>query len=198
MPLRANGEIFIPYVTNMYLKEREVNFMIQGTIVEPSSMGMGYENVNPIFEGQPVQATVQPTAQTHDTENADDLTEQFKGIFDAFADALPKRSQEEKTAKTFFKKFSDYIGSNGFKEELNRKSEETKIPAKELATNFFLKVLGIIGDILGIVVNTVCNIVDTAIHLLSIVLHGAVDVVSKLANGIISVVTLNQTNLKTA
>jgi phage-related protein len=61
-----------------------------------------------------------------------------------------------------------------------------------------LKVLGIIGDILGIVVNTVCNIVDTAIHLLSIVLHGAVDVISKLANGIISVVTLNQTNLKIA
>jgi len=157
--------------------------MIQATVVQPND-NIGYE--------EPFMGTVN---QSVPNENADDLTAQFKGLFDAFADALPNGSQEQKTSKTFFKKFSDYIGSNNFKKDLKEKSEKYGVPAKQLAKNFFLKILGIIGDILGIVVNTVCSIVDTAVSLLSTLLHGAVDVIGKVANGIVGIVTLNQTTI---
>lgn len=126
-------------------------------------------------------------------DNADELTAQFKGLFDAFAQSIPQGTHEAKSAKGFFKKFSDYIGSKSFKDDLEEKSEKYKIPKKQLAKNFFLKILGILGDILGIVINTACSIVDTAISLLSTLLHGAVSIIAKAGNAVARVVSCNQT-----
>lgn len=163
--------------------------MIQGYVV-------GNDNAN-TYADEPINATpVQNTCEgcdIEDEDNAEDLTKQFKGLFDAFAESIPQNSHQEKSAKGFFKKFSDYIGSKSFKDDLEEKSEKYCIPKKQLAKNFFLKVLGIIGDILGIVINTVCNVVDTAISLLSMLLHGAVDVIAKVGNGLARVVSCNQT-----
>lgn len=166
--------------------------MIQGYVV-------GNDNAN-TYADEPINATpVQDACGGYcDIEDAEDnetedLTKQFKGLFDAFAESIPQNSHQSKSAKGFFKKFSDYIGSKGFKDDLEEKSEKYQIPKKQLAKNFFLKILGIIGDILGIVVNTVCNIVDTAISLLATLLHGAVDVIAKVGNGIVRVVSANQT-----
>lgn len=164
--------------------------MIQGYVVGNDI------DVNASY-AEPINATpVQNTCEGCDIEDAnetEDLTKQFKGLFDAFAESIPQNSHQEKSAKGFFKKFSDYIGSKSFKDDLEEKSEKYCIPKKQLAKNFFLKVLGIIGDILGIVINTVCNVVDTAISLLSMLLHGAVDVIAKVGNGLARVVSCNQT-----
>lgn len=161
--------------------------MIQATVV-------GESNYQDPLMGEPIGTPIDTIPNIAPSEE-DNLTEQFKNLFDAFADALPNGSQEQKTSKSFFKKFSDYIGSGSFKSDLKEKSEKYGIPAKQLAKNFFLKVLGIIGDILGIVINTALSVIDTAISLLSTILHGAVEVIGKVANGVARIVTLNQTNI---
>lgn len=166
--------------------------MIQGTIIssETDNANDYYAEPTPI-----VEPTVNPAQEQ---ESAEDFTKQFSDMFNAFAESIPQNSHEAKSSKNFFKKFSDYIGSKKFEDDLNEKSEKYHVPKKQIAKNFFLKVLGIIGDILGIVVNTACSIIDTAISLLATLLHGAVSVISKAGNAIVSVVTCNQTNIATA
>jgi len=176
--------------------------MIQGTIISNGNVNpdAGYE-AYPEYEEQISATTVEeptPTQSISEGESAEDLTNQFKAMFDAFTDSIPNNTHQAKSSKNLFKKFSDYIGSKEFKNDVNEKAEKYKVPPKQIAKNFFLKVLGIIGDILGIVVNTVTSIIDTAVSLLATLLHGAVCVVNKVGNGLASIVTLNQTNLKVA
>jgi hypothetical protein len=170
--------------------------MLQGTIISDgnATVNNGYtaqENIN-------VEPTCSPCGSIPEAENVEDFTAQFSQMFNAFADAIPQGTHEQKSAKGFFKKFSDYVGSKKFADDVNEKAEKYKVPPKQIAKNFFLKVLGIIGDILGIVVNTVCSIVDTAVTLLATLLHGAVAVIGKVGNAVASVVTLNQTNAQIA
>ena len=167
--------------------------MIQGTIISN-----GNTNPNAGYEEYPDYTIEEPTASTTKEESADDLTAQFKSLFDAFSESIPNGTHQAKSSKNLFKRFSDYIGSKEFKDDVNEKAEKYKVPPKQIAKNFFLKVLGIIGDILGIVVNTACSIIDTAISLLATLLHGTVTVVSKVGNGLVSAITLNQTNMQTA
>lgn len=157
--------------------------MIQGTIINGNANNQPYDYTD--YNNNMEQSV---------DNSAEDLTNQFKAMFNAFADNIPNDSHEAKTAKNMFKQFSNYIGSNDFENSVNEKAEKYKVPPKQIAKNFFLKVLGIIGDILGIVVNTVCNIVDTTVTLLATLLHGAVSVVGKVGNGLVSVISLNQTN----
>jgi hypothetical protein len=142
---------------------------------------------------------VEPTCGSiPEAENVNDFTAQFSQMFNAFADAIPQGTHEQKSAKGFFKKFSDYVGSQKFADDVNEKAEKYKVPPKQIAKNFFLKVLGIIGDILGNVVNTACSIIDIAVTLLATLLHGAVSVIGKAGNCLVSVITMNQTNMQTA
>lgn len=161
--------------------------VIQGTVV---GNGNNVIDDNAIYT-EPIVNNEEYANNAED--NADDLTAQFKGLFDAFAQSIPNNSHEAKTSKNFFKKFSDYIGSKSFKDDLEEKSDKYHIPKKQLAKNFFLKILGILGDILGIVINTACSIVDTAISLLSTLLHGAVSIIAKAGNAVARVVSCNQT-----
>lgn len=143
-----------------------------------------------------IQATyVNPAPNVGPTVNPapDPTIAEFSNMFNTFADNLGQQGQAQAENANFFKKFSDYISSKAFNDNVNQKAEKYKVPPKQLAKGFILKVLGIIGDILGIVVNTVTNIADLAVSLLSQLLHGTVEVVNKVANGIVSVITCNQT-----
>ena len=176
--------------------------MIQGTIISNGNTNpdAGYEAYPDINEmsATTVAEEPTPTPSISEGESAEDLTSQFKAMFDALTDSIPQNTHQAKSSKNLFKQFSSYIGSDKFKDDVNEKAEKYKVPKKQIAKNFFLKVLGIIGDILGIVVNTVTNIIDTAVYLLSTLLHGAVTVINKVGNGLVSIVTLNQTNMQTA
>lgn len=167
--------------------------MLQGTIISDGNATMN--------DGTMAQETINveptPCEQCIPEEDVKDFTAQFKGLFDAFAEQIPNNSHEAKSAKGFFKKFSNYVGSKDFEDAVNEKAEKYKVPPKQIAKNFFLKVLGIIGDILGIVVNTVCSIIDIAITLLATLLHGVVSIINKAGNGLVSIITMNQTNMQT-
>lgn len=169
--------------------------MLQGTIISDgnATMNDGYTMAQETINVEPT-----PCEQCiPEEEDAKDFTAKFKALFDDFVEEIPNNSHEAKSAKGFFKKFSNYIGSKDFENAVNEKAEKYKVPPKQIAKNFFLKVLGIIGDILGIVINTVCSIIDIAITLLATLLHGAVSVIGKAGNGLVSIITMNQTNMQT-
>lgn len=169
--------------------------MLQGTIISDgnATMNDGYTMAQETINVEPT-----PCEQCiPEEENVKDFTAQFKGLFDAFAEQIPNNSHEAKSAKGFFKKFNNYVGSKKFADDVNKKAEKYKVPPKQIAKNFFLKALGIIGDILGIVVNTTCSIIDAAVTMLATLLHGAVSVIGKAGNGLVSIITMNQTNMQT-
>jgi hypothetical protein len=133
---------------------------------------------------------VEPISEPADeTEN---LTKTFSDFVNAMVDALPE-SEENTEKKNFFRRFCDYIKSEKFDATLEEKAEKYKVPKKQIAKNFFLKVLGIIGDALGIVIDTVCNIASTLLALIAKLLNSAICVVNKAMNGLASLITLNQT-----
>lgn len=165
----------------------------------------------PAVEEQPIQATpveqvaeeetVQATPvgeQTSETLETDGLIDAFKEAFDKVADGMATNMEGEKKKENIFKRFANYIGSKEFKEDLNEKSEKYKVPPKELAKTFFGKVLALLGDALGIVVNTACSIVDTLVSVVSTILHSAVDIVAKAGNALSSLISCNKTNVATA
>ena len=75
----------------------------------------------------------------------------------------------------------------------NETAKKYGIPPKKLAKNFFEKVLGTIGDVLGIAISAVDNAAHMVVNILSTVVHGAVNIVVGVANALASIVTLNKT-----
>jgi len=129
---------------------------------------------------------VEPIIEDNNTADDEEMNK-FSDIFKQFADALGG------SAKQTFGGFSEYIKSPKFKSDLNEKSQKYDIPPKQLAKSFFLKIFGILGDIVGIAINTACNLADTAVNILASILHGGIELINKAVNAVGRIFTLNQT-----
>ena len=157
--------------------------MIQGKIVTPQA---------PYVEPMTQQTYQQAPQNTNPT--LDDMAGMMSQMFNAVGDEVSSQGTEEANeASSIFKKIGSYFNSANFKKDIEKTAMEYHIPPKQLAKNFFLKIFGIVGDILGIVVNTACSVAHTIATIFNSLLHSAIDVVGKVANTIVSVVTLNQT-----
>lgn len=110
----------------------------------------------------------------------------------SFSNEVPG-TEEEKKAKSLLNQFKDYIKTDSFKDDVNEASKKYGVPPKRIAEGFFSKVLGTVGDILGIAVNVICNGGHMIVNLLGTVAHGIVNLIQGIANGLASIVTLNKT-----
>lgn len=140
--------------------------------------------VTPVNQPNPeLQQTIQETAQT------------IEDVVNSFSDQAPdcNCNEDVKKAQNIFSQFTEYIKGDNFKNCINESAKKYGVPPKKLAQNFFEKVLGTIGDIAGIAVNTVGAGAHTVINLLSTILHGAVNIIVNVANALVSIVTLNKT-----
>ena len=108
-----------------------------------------------------------------------------------FADE-PSQAQQQ-ADRDFLNSFINYMKSGKLKEDILGQSREYNIPPKMIAKNFFERVLGIISDIGGIVINTACNALDAIIDGVATILHGAVNIIHNIASAIGRILTLNQT-----
>lgn len=88
---------------------------------------------------------------------------------------------------------NDTTSDHGFKAKCEEQSKKTGIPAKSIAKNFLDKMLGTIGDILGIAIGTVRNAFGTVVDILSAVLKGAVGLICNVANSVARLITFNKT-----
>lgn len=123
---------------------------------------------------------------------------------DSLSDEVPpsngatQNSKAVKNAKNFLDGFMNFIKGDKFTESINRNAIKYNIPPKRLAQGFFGKILGTIGDVLGIAIGTVRSVGHTVINVIGIILNGAVDLVCNVANAIASIFTLNSTNVVAA
>ena len=114
-----------------------------------------------------------------------------------FSDEVPNATKTEPTkeqkARNILSQFAEYIKGPSFQRDVNTVAREMNVPPKKLATNFFEKVLGTVGDIAGIAVSTVGNVGHNLIDLLARVAHCGVDIICKVANALVSICTFNKT-----
>jgi len=109
-----------------------------------------------------------------------------------FRDDEPSQAQQ-KADRDFLNNFIHYMKSGKLKEDILGQSRTYNVPPKMIAKNFFERVLGIISDIGGIVINTACNALDAIIDGVATILHGAVNIIHNIASAIGRILTLNQT-----
>lgn len=100
-------------------------------------------------------------------------------------------SQEE--AMGFLNNLTNFFKSGQFARSCNSASKKTGIPPKEIAKGFISKLLGTIGDILGIGVNVIRSTATSIVDILTAIIKGAVNTVCNVANGLARIVTLNKT-----
>lgn len=89
--------------------------------------------------------------------------------------------------------FKEYIGTHEFNSEVKRVATKYCLPEKAVATNFFEKVLGTIGDIFGIVFGTIEGFCHTLLGVAGAVARGIVNTICGIGRAIGRVVTLNKT-----
>lgn len=114
---------------------------------------------------------------------ADDFLNQFSD----------KPLTEDPNAKKKLNSIIGYLKSSRFKKKVNSEAYKTGVPPKKVAQGVISKAFGIVGDILGIAVDTVSCTLNGLVDLLSNILHRGIDLVTKIVNGICRVVTFNQT-----
>ncbi len=98
-----------------------------------------------------------------------------------------------KKANGILDKFKSYIGSSTFTADVKNVAAKYHVPEKAVATNFFEKVLGTVGDIFGVVFGTIEGLCHSLINLVGALAHGIVNAICNIANAIGRTVTLNKT-----
>ena len=112
---------------------------------------------------------------------ADDFLNQFSD----------KPLTEDPNAKKKLNSIIGYLKSSRFKKKVNSEAYKTGVPPKKVAQGVISKAFGIVGDILGIAVDTVSCTLNGLVDLLSNILHRGIDLVTKIVNGICRVVSFN-------
>ena len=100
--------------------------------------------------------------------------------------------KDEKQARKFFEGMADFIKNGSMEQKAKDISKRTGLPSKEVSKKFFLRILGIIGSTAEIAVNTVGDLASAVINLIGRILLEGVDLIIRLAQRLVRVVTLNQ------
>ena len=102
--------------------------------------------------------------------------------------------QEEKEARKFLKDVQNYIKSDKFINDCNERAKCTGESPKKVAKTYIGKVAGVIGDGLGIAVDTVNIGAVGLIDLIGTLLTRAIDLICNIVRGIVRTLTFNRTN----
>lgn len=130
----------------------------------------------------PTEGTPIPTVEI----KADEFLNQF-------SDKPLTENPDEEKAKGKLKSMISYLKSDRFKKKVNSEAYKTGIPPRQVAKGVISKAFGIIGDILGIAVDTVSCTLNGLIDLLSGILHSGVNLITRIVNGLCRIITFNQT-----
>lgn len=106
--------------------------------------------------------------------------------------------EEEKEARKFLKNVQDYLKSDKFVNDCNARAMKTGESPKKVAVTYIEKVAGIIGDGLGMAVDTIETGAVGLINLIDLLLTKAVTIICSIVRCVVRVVTFNRTNHVTA
>lgn len=102
-------------------------------------------------------------------------------------------TEDPEKAKHKLSSIISYLKSGKFKKKVNSEAYKTGIPPRKIAQGVISKAFGIVGDILGIAVNTVSCTLNGLVDLLSNILHSGINLITRVVNGLCRIVTFNQT-----
>lgn len=137
-----------------------------------------------------INVTVTPV-NTTDTPVVEAKVNVNDDFLDKFSDE-PLTEDPEK-AKKKLKGLINFLKSDKFEDRVNREAYKRGIPPKQVAKNCISKAFGIVGDILGIAVDTANYSLNGLIDLLTGILHGAVNLITRVVNALCRIITFNQT-----
>ena len=117
-------------------------------------------------------------------------------ILDRLSDEPVKQptKAEEKEARKFLKDVQNYLKSDRFVEDCEERASKTGESPRKVAKTYIGKVAGIIGDGLGMAVDTVNIGAVGLIDLISTLLTKAVNIICNIVRGIVRTITFNRTN----
>lgn len=101
--------------------------------------------------------------------------------------------EEVVKSKNFILNFMDYIRSKQFFNSCERIAKEKKTTSKQVAKNFFEKVLGTISDVFHVAIDTLEGLIIGTLDILTRVLSAGTAIVCDVARRIVRVTTLNKT-----
>lgn len=132
-------------------------------------------------------------AQSQTVENVlNDTVSSMQCVMEDFDDEC-QVTPKEKKAMDYLNQFNDYIKSGAFTQNIKETAKKYKVPEKELAKNVFEKVLGTVGDILGIAINVICDAGRFVVRIVGTVVNGVIDLIQHIFNGAARIITLNKT-----
>ena len=169
--------------------------ILKGTIIGDGSNTNTVPPVIPVPNADANKSAVNTGNEHEQSEpHGEDFAKIFNETLNKFSEENPNDSEEVKKSKGFFKSFMNYIKSDKFEDDVNRNAEKYNLPPKQVAKNFFCKVLSTISDVLGVVVNTVGNILHIVVDVLAVVANGAIDILVKAGNALARLISGNHTN----
>lgn len=132
------------------------------------------------------------------TEVVEEIIEETQQCFTELAQevATGVPAQEpapEVKASKFLSGFLEKIASQEFEQECEEVGKQLNLPKQVVAKNFLMRCLGVIGDCLGIAIETTRGFVHGLIRIISWVLTQSVNVICNVAHGLARFITLNQT-----
>ena len=122
-------------------------------------------------------------------------TEQsFEDLSQEMAQVIPAVTpQEGEKASSFLKGFLDKLASEEFERECEEVGKDLNLPKQVVAKNFLMRCLGVVGDCLGIVIETGRGFVHGLINIIAWVLTQGINIICNVAHGLARFITLNQT-----
>jgi len=137
-----------------------------------------------------INVTVTPIDATADTPVVEAKVEVNDEFLNKFSDE--PLTEDPAKAKRKLKNLIKFLKSDKFEDRVNREAYKRGIPPKQVATNAISKAFGIVGDILGIAVDTVNHTLNGLITMLTDILHGTVNMITRAVNALCRILTFNQ------
>lgn len=130
----------------------------------------------------------------NDKENKKDVNDILEEVEMIEVEEDPNISKEEaKKSRKFLERLQEYMKSGYYSKKSYELSKNFKVPQKKLAKSFAAKVLGTIGDTLGIVIDAVKDVTFTVIEIIGLILTKGITLICHVAKAIVNMLTLNKT-----
>lgn len=152
-------------------------------------------SMDPVIEVIEENESGKKTSNAKKTNN-EKLTQQeeeniIKMISNHGEEKEPENESLTDTAKNILSKFKDYISGNEFDDKCQEKADKFNVDKAVIKNSFITNVLGTLARVLNLTINTVGNVIISAVQFIDMLITSAVKFTTSTLHKIINVITLN-------
>lgn len=152
-------------------------------------------SMDPVIEVIEENESGKKTSNAKKTNN-EKLTQQeedniIKMISNHGEEKEPENESLTDTAKNILSKFKDYISGNEFDDKCQEQADKYDVDKAVIKNSFITNVLGTLARVLNLTINTVGNVIISAVQFIDMLITSAVKFTTSTLHKIINVITLN-------